>query len=166
MILASDICVADPDPPINLGYMCGIGDVDGRGGYSTESDDGESYAPPPPPALGCGRSAIGFGNSIHTLSDVSAINGSDYFDSNKFVSPRFPFSPGAFLGHHVVVSGGVDTTAHAHLNSPIIAFPQCSAFLARTHRIFRPHPSHPPYTGVFSPVVPGQLHLWPRAGMG
>ncbi|KAK3269758.1 hypothetical protein CYMTET_21815 [Cymbomonas tetramitiformis] len=68
MILPSDLCVADPDPPINLGYMCGVEDADGRGSYSTESDDGESYAPPPPPALGCGRSAIGFGKSILTTS--------------------------------------------------------------------------------------------------
>ncbi|KAK3266489.1 hypothetical protein CYMTET_24889 [Cymbomonas tetramitiformis] len=42
-------------------------------------------------------------------SDVSAINGIDYFDSSEFVSPHFPLPPGAFLGRRLVVSGGVDT---------------------------------------------------------
>ena len=103
-----------------------------------------------------------------TKIDTSVFNNIDCksFDSYDFASPHSSLSPIAFLGRHLVVSGGVLATTNTHLNHSIDTLALCGTFLVRTHRIFRPQPSRPPFTDPICSVVPSRFWLWPRSGVG
>ncbi|KAK3242514.1 hypothetical protein CYMTET_47802 [Cymbomonas tetramitiformis] len=90
----------------------------------------------------------------------------DFASDIDFASPHSPLPPHPSLGRHLVVCGGVITTAHSHSNSPIFALAECDASVAHAHRILRLSPSRHLCADEFLSVVPDHLPLWPRTGVG
>ena len=88
------------------------------------------------------------------------------FDPSDFAYPRSSLSPIALLGRHLVVSGGVLTTANTHPNRSIDTLAKCGTFLVHTRCNLQPRPSLPPFTDTFYSVVLGHFQLWPRTGVG
>ena len=117
---------------------------------------------------GYGLVVLGGAYTPSTKIDTSVFNNIDCksFDSYDFASSHSSLSPIAFLGRHLVVSGGVLATTNTHLDHSIDALALCGTFLVRTHRIFRPQPSRPPFTDPICSVVPSRFWLWPRSGIG
>ncbi len=119
-------------------------------------------------AAGYNLVVLGGACAPSTEIDTSVFDNGDHenFDFDTLSSPQSSLSLGATLCRHLVVSGGVVTTAHTHLESPIVSFAVCDTKGPRTCSIFIPCPSRSPYAGAFCLVVLGYILEWPRAGMG
>ena len=117
---------------------------------------------------GCNLVVLGGACAPSTKIDTNVFDNSDHegFDFDTLSSPQSSLSLGATLCRHLVVSGGVVTTAYTHLESPIVSFAVCDTKGPRTCSIFIPCPSRSPYAGAFCLVVLGYILEWPRAGMG
>jgi len=117
---------------------------------------------------GYGLVVLGGACAPSTKIDTSVFNNIDSknFDFDVLATPHSPLSPNAFPSRHLVVCGGVITTAHTQANSTILTLTKCSTVFPCSFCISRPRPSLPPCTDAICSVVPGRFWLWPRTGIG